>query len=72
MRIEWDEARCRKHGQCEIAAPDLFQLDVDGTLRVTREVPAGLEDDAWAAADACPEQAITIIDTEIITTEETA
>lgn len=64
MRIVWDEAKCRKHGQCEIAAPELFQLDVDGTLHVTSDVPAGLEDDAWAAADACPEQAITIIDTE--------
>lgn len=64
MRIAWDEARCRQHGQCEIAAPDLFRLDVDGTLHVVTDVPAGQEDDAWAAADACPEQAITIIETE--------
>lgn len=64
MRIALDEARCRQHGQCEIAAPDLFRLDVDGTLHVVADVPAGLEDDAWAAADACPEQAITIIETE--------
>ena len=72
MRIEWDQARCRQHGQCEIAAPELFQLSVDGTLTFTAVVPAGLEDDAWAAADACPEQAITIIETDSTDTEETA
>jgi len=66
MRIEWDESTCRKHGQCEIAAPELFQLDTASNLRVQRQVPAGLEEDAWAAADACPEQAITIIETEEI------
>lgn len=64
MRIVWDENRCRQHGQCAIAAPDLFRLDVDSTLHVITDVPAGLEDDAWAAADACPEQAITIIENE--------
>ncbi|MFM8353210.1 MAG: ferredoxin, partial [Actinomycetales bacterium] len=50
MRIEWDESTCRKHGQCEIAAPELFQLDTAGNLRVQRQVPVGLEEDAWAAA----------------------
>ncbi len=64
MRIEWDESACCKHGQCEIAAPALFQLTIDGTLHVTNNVPSGGEDDAWAAADACPEQAITIVDAE--------
>jgi len=64
MRIAWDESKCRKHGQCEIAAPELFQLDTAGNLQVTHDVPAGLSDDAWAAADACPEQAITIVETE--------
>lgn len=71
MRIAWDETKCRQHGQCEIAAPELFQLSVDGTLTFAADVPAGLEDDAWAAADACPEQAITIIETESTDMEET-
>jgi ferredoxin len=64
IRIEWDADRCRQHGQCEIAAPELFRLDVDGTLHVAADVAPGLRDDAWAAADACPEQAITIIESE--------
>ena len=64
VRIEWDAAKCRQHGQCEIAAPELFRLDVDGTLHIAGEVPDDLVDDAWAAADACPEQAITIIETK--------
>lgn len=63
-RIEWDADRCRQHGQCEIAAPQLFRLDADGTLHIATGVAAGLEDVAWAAADACPEQAITIIESE--------
>lgn len=62
--IQWDEAKCRKHGQCEIAAPELFQLETDGTLHVAAEAGPDLVDDAWAAADACPEQAITIIESE--------
>jgi ferredoxin len=66
MRIAWNQDRCRQHGQCEIAAPDLFRLEADGCVHVTEEVPAGLEDDAWAAADACPEQAINIIEIEEI------
>ena len=63
-RIEWDADRCRQHGQCEIAAPELFRLDVDGTLHIVTDVDPALHDDAWAAADACPEQAITIIEWE--------
>lgn len=63
MRIDWNKDLCRQHGQCDIAAPDLFRLDVDGTLHVVEQVPEGLEDQAWAAADVCPEQAITIIET---------
>lgn len=63
-RIRWDASLCQKHGQCEIAAPDLFQLDVDGTLHVAASVRADQLDDAWAAADACPEQAISIIEDE--------
>lgn len=65
IRIEWDADRCRQHGQCEIAAPELFRLDVDGTLHITADVAAEQADDAWAAADACPEQAITIIESEV-------
>lgn len=64
IRIDWDADRCRQHGQCEIAAPQLFRLDVDGTLHVAAEVDPAHRDDAWAAADACPEQAITIIESE--------
>lgn len=64
IRIEWDETRCRQHGQCEIAAPSIFQLDTDGTLHVAETVAPDEVDDAWAAADACPEQAITIIEIE--------
>lgn len=64
VEIRWDAARCQQHGQCEIAAPDLFRLDVDGTLHIAAVVDPALRADAWAAGDACPEQAITIVDSE--------
>lgn len=63
-RIVWNESECRKHGQCDIAAPDIFRLDVDGTLHIKTEIDDSLIDQAWAAADACPEQAITIVQIE--------
>lgn len=64
IRIAWDQDVCKQHGQCEIVAPDLFRLDLDGTVHVTSEVGSERRAEAWAAADACPEQAITIIESE--------
>lgn len=62
MRISVDFSICADHGQCAIAAPDIFRLDDEGHL-VFEENPEGaLRADAEDAADACPEQAITIID----------
>lgn len=60
MKITVDMEICLLHGQCVIAAPEIFSFDDDGGLVWVAEPDEGLRDDAEAAADACPEQAIVI------------
>ena len=62
MRIAVDLNVCADHGQCAIAAPDIFQMDADGHLVFNARPDDALRSDAEDAADACPEQAITIQD----------
>jgi len=60
MKIKVDLDACLLHGQCVIAAPEVFSFDDDGGLVWVAEPGEGLRADAEAAADACPEQAIEI------------
>lgn len=62
MRIEVDFNVCVDHGQCAIAAPDIFRMDDEGHLVFNPNPDASLRADAESAAGACPEQAITILD----------
>lgn len=62
MRIAVDLNICADHGQCAIAAPDIFLMDDDGHLVFNDSPDDALRGDAEDAADACPEQAITILD----------
>ena len=62
MRIEVDLNVCVDHGQCAIAATDIFRMDDEGHLVFDPNPDAALRADAENAADACPEQAITILD----------
>lgn len=62
MRVIVDTDLCEHHGQCEIAAPDVFTLR-DGVELVHSEYPdESLRDEVEEAADACPTQAISIED----------
>jgi ferredoxin len=59
INVDWDV--CQDHGQCTFAAPEVFEIDAAGRMRVLIEEPdesmrASVED----AADVCPVQAITI------------
>lgn len=48
---------------CSFHGPDVFELDDLGYSKPgTRDVPAGLEDQAHRGAQACPERAIDILD----------
>jgi ferredoxin len=62
MRIEVDFNICADHGQCAIAAPGIFRIDDEGHLVFDATPDEALRADADDAADACPEQAITIVD----------
>lgn len=64
MRVTVDRDVCMEHGQCVIAAPDIFRFDGEGRLEYVEHPEAGLRDDAYDAADVCPTQAITIEDDE--------
>lgn len=60
MKVHVDMSICLLHGQCVIAAPDVFSFDDEGQLQWVADVDDGLRADVEAAADACPEQAIRI------------
>jgi ferredoxin len=63
MKIVLDRARCKQHGQCRGAAPELFDFAADGSLIVLNEnPPEELREAAQDAVDVCPEQAISIQD----------
>ena len=61
MRVAVDEDRCRGHGVCCATCPEVFTLTDDGYSEVREpEIPAAREQAVRAAADSCPERAITV------------
>ncbi|RBP94259.1 ferredoxin [Rhodobacter sp. 140A] len=60
MKVDVDMSICLLHGQCVIAAPQVFSFDDDGGLVWVAEVDEAQRADVEAAADACPEQAILL------------
>lgn len=60
MKVHVDMSVCLLHGQCVIAAPQVFSFDDAGGLVWVTTVDDDLRGDVEAAADACPEQAIVI------------
>ena len=63
MRISIDADKCMGHGRCYTVAPDLLSDDDEGFVAQrgrTWTVPDGLHDQADAAANACPESAISV------------
>lgn len=65
MKYLVDPALCAGHGMCVVVAEDVYTLDDAGfnaAVGIETEVPPGSEDAAVAGANACPEQAIRILD----------
>ncbi len=63
MKIVFYQSRCKRHGQCRGAAPELFDFAPDGSLVVLDQAPPEtLREAAEDAVDVCPEQAISIED----------
>lgn len=63
MKIDIDVERCNGHGQCEMFAPMIFELDDFGAVTQRRAVddtdPVEL-DAVRTAAERCPEQVISL------------
>jgi ferredoxin len=62
MRVHVDHSKCALHGQCEITAPAIFEIDDEGDSLVilVPEPDESMRDLVEDAADACPTNAISI------------
>jgi ferredoxin len=62
VRIVVDYKRCTGLGMCEAEAPDLFEVQEDGTLLLLRESPGeDAREAAEAAVSSCPTEALRIV-----------
>lgn len=64
MRVRVDDALCQLHGQCEMIAPDVFEIRDDRDCVVIKQEspPESLYDQVKEAARACPVRAISIVE----------
>jgi ferredoxin len=64
MKVKLDPDVCDAHGDCVVAAPEIFDLDDDDEVAkvLIPEPDEDMREKAVEAADACPVQAITIED----------
>ena len=62
MKVIVDMDTCEYHGQCMIAAPEVFNLVGEEELEYEAEPGEEHRADVEEAMDACPVQAITIED----------
>lgn len=61
MRIVVDRDRCTGLGMCEAEAPELFEVQDDGTLRILTDRPEpACRAVAEAAVEACPTEALRL------------
>lgn len=61
MRIVLEADRCIGSGNCEMLAPEVFEIRDDMVCRILIEEPGpDLEEDAEMAVEACPTRALRI------------
>ena len=61
MKLKVDLDKCIKAGECYYNHPQLFKVGKDGFPTVLIEEPTGdLAEEAQAAVDVCPSQAISL------------
>ena len=61
MRVIVDHVKCAGTGMCESFAPEVFEVQPDGSLvLLTDEPPEGMSRAVRAAAESCPVEAITV------------
>ncbi len=59
ITINIDMGKCQNYGQCVFEAEDIFELDDDGKIQYTKQVPDNRQEDVENAVDVCPMQAIS-------------
>jgi ferredoxin len=60
MIIRIDPSKCRGHGQCELIAPEVFEVgDDDRGHVIADEIPPGQDAAVQDAILMCPEAAIS-------------
>ena len=62
LRITIDHDRCTGHGRCYMLAPELFDADDEGRPFLLDVEPADHPAEAHAAAQNCPEGAISVVE----------
>lgn len=62
MKITVDLDVCEGHGQCEFAAPDVFEVTDDGSVDYQETAPESERAAVVKAAAVCPVRAIVIGD----------
>ncbi len=63
LRVELDEAKCSGLGLCEAEAPEIFEVQDDGSLTILEENPAEEHRAACEAAVAsCPTEALRLVE----------
>ena len=63
MRIEVDRNRCTGLGMCEAEAPDVFEVQDDGSLLLLNETPSEQQHTAVrAAVESCPTEALSLVE----------
>lgn len=62
MKVKVDRSLCQDHGQCAIAAPEVFRINDEGHLEYDDTPSEEMREYVEEAADVCPVQAILIED----------
>lgn len=63
LRVEIDYDKCSGLGMCEAEAPDIFEVQDDGSLTLLEQRPADEQREACEAAVAsCPTEAIRLVE----------
>ena len=62
MKVIVDMNLCQSHGECVLAAPDVFELGDDDVLRWKEDVDESRRDAVQEAVDVCPMMAISVED----------
>jgi ferredoxin len=63
MRIVVDRNRCTGLGMCEAEAPDVFEVQDDGSLVLLNETPSADQREAVeTAVQGCPTEALSIVE----------